>query len=167
MKHLLLFLLVCFSVNELAAQCGKLTTFKIEKGRDIKNGVASQEIPMDAKMTIDSQRIVLVVSMNGETETLDCEITGINFCEWQEYLKNGKAEYSIMMKIENEGPMKSKFILESENGNTTATFFEEEKPDQKLQFLIAEYTVTEIIIPNSTPDKPFRNSKKTKRKRKS
>jgi hypothetical protein len=162
MKHLFLFLFVCFSINESDAQCGKATTFKSEKGRDFKNDVIGKEVSLDATIKIDSQRIVLVISMNGETETLDCEIKEFIFCDWREYLQNGKTEYKVLAKIDEE-TLPSIITIESNNGYTTITFGSDPDDGSKLQLDVSSYTIAETV---SEANPPVKGALKKKRSRK-
>ncbi|RXK62767.1 hypothetical protein ESA94_07155 [Lacibacter luteus] len=148
----------------VSAQCDpKVLKLQSNKARGLKTNMQAEELAMETVIAIDSVKIVLTGSFNGETETLEGNIVEVVSCEWGEYLKNGKTEYRIVVGKDGAS-MKSIMILESENGNTTLTFFEEDKTDTKLQFVISEYSITEITKPVNTPVQPEKKSKKQKRK---
>ena len=154
--------LLFLAIQTASAQCDpKIVKLQSNKARGLKTNMQAEELAMETVITIDSAKLVLTGSFKGETETLEGDIVEIVSCEWSEYLKNGKTEYRIVVDKDGQS-MKSIMILESENGNTTITFFEEDKDDSKLQFVIHEYTVAEIIKPAT--NKPEQKTKKQKRK---
>lgn len=153
--------LLFLAIQTASAQCDpKILKLQSNKARGLKTNMQAEELAMETVITIDSAKLVLTGTFNGETETLEGDIVEIVSCGWSEYLKNGKTEYRIVVDKDGQS-MKSIMILESENGNTTITFFEEDKDDSKLQFVIHEYTVTEITKPAT--NKPEQKTKKQKR----
>ncbi|MFY7839754.1 MAG: hypothetical protein ACOVP7_05735 [Lacibacter sp.] len=166
MNKLLTVLLAVFflSVQTASAQCDPvILKLQSNKARELKTNVQAKEVAMETSIAIDSAKMVLTGSFNGETETLEGEILEIISCKWSEFLKDGKSEYRVAVRKGGE-ELRSIMILESENGITTVTFYEEDKSDNKLQFDITEYTVTEItkLVNNSV--QPEKKAKKQKRK---
>ena len=156
--------LLFLAIQTTSAQCDpKIVKLQSNKARGLKTNMQAEELAMETVITIDSAKMILTGTFNGETETLEGDIVEVVSCAWSEYLKNGKSEYRIIVSKGGES-MKSIMILESENGNTTLTFYEEDKADTKLQFDINEYTVTEIIKPVNSPAQPETKTKKQKRK---
>lgn len=154
--------LLFLAIQTASAQCDpKIVKLQSNKARGLKTNMQAEELAMETVITIDSAKMVLTGSFNGETETLEGDIVEVVYCTWSEYLKDGKSEYRVIVNKGGES-MKSIMVLESENGNTTLTFFEEDKADNKLQFDINEYTVTEITKP--VYNKPEQKTKKQKRK---
>jgi hypothetical protein len=151
------------AVQTVSAQCDpKILKLQSNKAKGLKTNEYPKELAMETVVAIDSVKIVLTGSFNGETETLEGDILEIISCKWSEYLKEGKTEYRIIVNKGGES-MRSIMILESENGNTTLTFFEEDKSDTKLQLIITEYSVTEITKPVNNTEQP-KQKKKQKRK---
>jgi hypothetical protein len=74
MKKLFLLTVLFLSFHFTYAQCNKKVTFKCDKGRDFKNGVVDTEMPLESIITIDSVKITLTATLNGQTETLEGEI---------------------------------------------------------------------------------------------
>lgn len=164
MKKIFLLTVLLTSFHFTYAQCNKKVTFKCDKARDFKNGSIHTEMPMEASITIDSSIITLTATMNGETETIEGEITEISVCEWTEFLVNGKAQYKALIKKGNESPQESVIDIVSENGNIQVSFALASDTWNKLQLDVAEYQVTEPIIP-IVKEKPVKKKGKKKREK--
>lgn len=166
MKKVILFVGLCVFFQIAYSQCDKKVIFKCSKARDFKNGSVGQEVSLDASISLDNNKIILTASMNGETETLESDITEVSVCDWPDFLKNGKARYKAMTKKGNGNVENSIIEIESDNGYTKITFSSDPDTGSKLQFDVAEYTITKDASPDNSSDKPMKRSKKTKRKSK-
>ena len=161
MKKILLLTVLFLSFHFTYAQCNKKVRFKCNKARDFKNGNIETELPIEATIAIDSNKISITASMNGQTETLEGEITEISACEWTAFLVNGKTQYKASIKKPNENTEVSLVDIVSENGDTKITFSSISDSSNKLQFDVSEYLVTE---PPAPPAKEEPGKKKRKRK---
>ena len=156
--------MLCTSCGITYAQCDKSITLKCSKGRDFKaDGSAGQELPIDATITIDQYKIILKATFNGEAETVESDIKEIAFCNWTEYMKAGKTQYKVLSKKGSEST-NSIVTVESENGYTKVTFGSDPDTGHRLQFDVAEYTITDAAT-NNPLNKPLEKNKKTKRKK--
>lgn len=163
MKKIFLLTALFISFHFTYAQCNRTVTFKCDKARDFKNGVINTERPMEATITIDSGKITLTATMDGQTETLEGEITEISVCEWKEFLVDGKTQYKAVLKKTNDQPQESIIDIVSENGNIKILFALASDTSNKLQFDVSEYKISESVSPG-TKEEPL---KKGKKKRKS
>lgn len=161
-KLLLLTALLFISFHFTYAQCNKTVTFKCNKARDFKNGVLHTEMPMESTITIDSGKITLTATMNGETETLEGDITEITVCEWSEFLVDGKTQYKAVLKKTNDQPQESVIDIVSENGNIKISLALASDTSNKLQVDVSEYKVTEPINPG-TKEEPVKKGKKKRK----
>ncbi|MEJ8842839.1 hypothetical protein WG954_10635 [Lacibacter sp. H375] len=162
MKKLFLLTALLVSYNFTYAQCDRTVTFKCDKARDFKNGVLNTEMPMESTITIDSSKITLTATMNGETETVEGEITEISVCDWKEFLVNGKAQYKALLKKANDQPQESVIDVVSENGNIKISLALASDTSNKIQVDVAEYKITEPADP-STKEEPLKKGKKKKK----
>jgi hypothetical protein len=162
MKKIFLLTALFISFHFTYAQCNRTVTFKCDKARDFKNGVINTEMPMESTITIDSGKITLTATMNGQTETLEGEITEISVCEWKEFLVDGKAQYKALLKKTNDQPQESFIEIVSENGNIKISFALISDTSNKLQVDVAEYKITEPVSPG-TKEEPLKKGKKKRK----
>lgn len=162
MKKLFLLAVLFISAHLTYAQCDKKVTFKCDKGRDFKNGVVDTEMPLESIITIDSVKITLTATLNGQTETLEGEIAEVLLCDWTEFLVNGKTQYKAFIKKVNENQEASLVTITSVNGSTKISLSLISDEGKKVEVDVAEYKITE---PEPLPVKE--ESKKKGRKRKS
>lgn len=141
MKPFILLISLFILCQVTYAQCDQSITFKCTKARGLKNGAIEKEMPMEATISLDSGRITLTASMNGETQTINGEIREITICEWKDFLKDGKTKYKAFMKKGDSDSENSFITIESENGYTKITFSSDPDTGSALQFDVAEYAV--------------------------
>lgn len=163
MKKLLLLTILFICFHFTYAQCNKSITFKCDKARDFKNGMIDTEMPMESIITIDSGKISLTATMNGQTETVEGEIAEVLLCDWKEFLVNGKTQYKAFIKKGNENPEASLVTIASENGVTKISLSLVSEEGKRLEVDVAEYKITE---PENLPAKE-EAKKKGRKKRKS
>lgn len=163
MKKVMLFVAL-FAFNQISfAQCDKKVTFKCNKGRDFKDGSVGQEMPFDATINIEDGKIILVATLNGESETVESEIKEVAICEWSGYLKNGKTQYKALTKRGGENADLSIITIEGENGMIKITFGSDPDTGGKLQFDVEEYTITADVNTNNLPGKTDKKKKRQKK----
>ena len=165
-KLILLFSLfaLCHISN---AQCDKKVTFKIDKVREIKDNNFNHEMSMEVTFVIDKSKIIMTLIADGETHIMEGEITEVTTCEWADYLQNGRTRYKVDLKDEKRGEIiKSIIDIESVNGKTTITGGPEAKENQKLEFIVAEYSIAaeEAAAPANLPVEKEKKGKKRSRK---
>ena len=149
------------------AQCDKKVTFKIDKVREIKDNNSGQEMPVASTFAIDKSKIIITLSADGETHTMEGEITEVTTCDWADYLQNGRTRYKVDLKDEKRGEIvKSIIEIESINGKTIITGSSESKENQKLEFIVAEYSIAaeENAAPANLPIEKEKKGKKGSRK---
>ena len=144
-------------------QCDKKITFKFNKLRVIKDGLAGQESPVEGTLSIDSGALILAVKVNEVFGVITGAIKEIVICDWSEFLKNGKAAYKALTKKEGQDTQNSFIVIESENGYTRITFGSDPDEGSRLQFDVAEY---ELMGDGNTTNKPAKQEIKKKEKKK-
>lgn len=171
LKSIVKKLILLFSLFALChisnAQCDKKVTFKIEKVREIKDNNFNHEMSMEVTFVIDKSKIIMTMIADGETHTMEGEITEVTTCEWADYLQNGRTRYKVDLKDEKRGEIiKSIIDIESVNGKTTITGGPESKANQKLEFNVAEYSMAaeESAAPANLPIEKEKKGKKGSRK---
>ena len=166
MKKLVLLIFLFALCHISNAQCDKKVTFKIDKAREVKDNNFNQEMPVEATFIIDKSKIIITLLADGETHTMEGEITEVTTCEWTDYLQNGRTRYKVDLKDEKkDGILKSIIEVESINGKTTITGSMESEANQKMEFNVAEYNITEeSAAPANLPIEKEKKSKKGSKK---
>lgn len=144
-------------------QCERTVTFKCYKGRELKNGSAEQDTPIEATLSISKGKFTLVLSMNGETATAEGEIKEVSICEWTDYLQNGRAQYKADVRKDNGSAENGILEIESSNGNTKITCGSDPDTGSKLQLDVMEYTISEDEPVAPVKNEPIKKGKKGKR----
>ncbi len=145
MKKLFALLMVLVSYVSYG-QCDKKVLLTCDKIRMLTYGSVTMEIPVKASISINSEKIIISVLHEGETEVLDTEIKEVLFCSWSEYLKNGKTQYKGATKKGDEQRENSLIEIESEDGHTNVTLCP--LPDvkgKKIQFNVTEVSIAEDV----------------------
>jgi hypothetical protein len=142
MKPILLLLSILVTTS-VFCQCDKTVIIKSEKGRDLLNGTPRTELPVNATITITKNKISLTATVNGDTETLDGEITGMANCDWLQVFKTGREKIKAVIKKGREGAQNSIVEIVTENGHTRITFSSDPDKGSALQFDVLEYTIAD------------------------
>ena len=156
MKKLVLVLMLFVLYQTGKSQCDKKVTFKFTKGRELKNGAAGQEQPIEATLSFNNTKVTFTASFNGEMASAEGEITEVVSCDWTDYLRNGKTQYKAYMTKPGRSAEKATIDIESENGTTTITLGSDPDTGAKMQLDVAEYILEpEPLAPvkNVPPEK--------------
>lgn len=119
---------VSFSVLSFA-QCDKKATLKSLTGRFVQDGTRQDEMPFEATITINTEKIILATSAGGPSLTIANTINEVVTCQWKEFLKNGTTIYKVSTDKGNGVPEPSVIKLSSKDGKTTIYFGSD--PDDK------------------------------------
>jgi hypothetical protein len=160
MKKLVLVLILFVLYQTGNGQCDKKVTFKCIKGRELKDGAAGQELPIEATLSFDNTKVTFAASFNGEIALVEGEITEVISCEWTDYLKNGKTQFKAYMTKPGRSAEKATIDIESENGTTRITLGSDPDTGAKMQLDVAEYILEE------EPLAPAKNEPAEKQKKK-
>ena len=162
MKKFVFIVLLFVGYHSVFSQCIKPGIIKTSKVRALKNGIGEKEMAIEAVITISDTSVVLNITENGETETVESEIVEVSGCAWKEYLRDGSMQLQAMSRKGDERAIKSVIDITAKNGFTTISFSDAAKPGTGLQFDVAAYQ----FMPEAAGDGKKKNGKKEKKKRK-
>lgn len=119
-------------------QCEKLSVSKTSSGRFIQNNVKQPDIPFEATITINKEKIKLSGNIGGQSISIDNEIKSVVLCEWKEYLKNGQSIYKVSTDKGNGIFENSVIRIIAKDGKTTISFASEADDKNGLELDIYE-----------------------------
>ncbi len=136
-------LTILFSSLFVAAigQCDQKATLTSKFGRFIQGDSRQSEMPINAIIKIDNEKILLILSMGSQSMTVTNTIKKREICEWKEYLKNGQSIYKVTSDKGDGIAEDSVIKINGKDGKTTIYFGSD--PDEKggIELNISEITI--------------------------
>lgn len=144
MNRIMFIVILSMGFTAAIGQCDKSATCKAVKGRFIQKDATQNDLPINATITIDKSKIVLIVKVGGQSMSITNTIKIIESCEWIDYLKSGSAIYKVSTDKGDGGILEDSIIkITGKEGKTTIYFASD--PDERGGI---EMELSEIKIEN-------------------